>query len=373
MDTIQDVQEYASKLGLVLTPKELEQIQEVQRAEKARLESLDPLDTEDTFADKWQEFYPRFLSFIVSVGETVLTTSQTIIVALGVPLVLILLLIVEHQRVVHGIMLFEQDYTLGNFGALALVVLNLVLEFTVHYIEHKDGYHDELSRKWSLRIWWANTRYTLGLGEWVAINQSPAQRYKGILRLVTFSILSLALVGSMKTIITNTNGTWYEAILAIATQSSLIDFVVWIGGLLFALSAVLSAQGLSRYVAVRCVEILANQPTKKQKLNRHAQAIDKVGAQTALAIINAKQAKIEQKNKPTPPTPTIPTKEYSPEIDTPKVSITQATAFELLPEVSEIPNPFGVQAPTKEDPVSIKTIESVSVIGGQNGNGNGKH
>lgn len=344
--TIHDVEEYAASQGLALSPAERRKISEVMNAERARLIETTP-QSPATFADRFNAFYPRLLEFVISLGETLLTFAQTIIVSLGVPLVLVLLLIVEHQRVVHGIALFEHDYALASFAAAALVLLNLVLEFQVHYVEHSSGYHAERAQKWSLRIWLKNAAYTAGLGDdWTAQVHSPAHRYRVLLRLVTFSILSLALAGSMRSVIESTPGAWYEALITIITQSDLITILTWAGGLLFAAAAVLSAQGLSSYVAIRCVEIISQMESRQQStLDPHASAVESAGASVALAMVNEKLAKKAAK-KP--------------------VASVEAVVVE--------PRPFGSIHPTEGDPESIQMIElqhakelHVSA------NGNGKH
>ena len=239
--TLKEAEALAAEHGFLITDREREHITHVQAAERARLTATTPIVAPD-MASRFNAFYPRLLKFIISLGETLLTFAQTIIVSLGVPVVLVLLLIVEHQRVVHGIMLFERDSGLASFAALALVLLNLVLEFQIHHIEHSAGYREERGKRWSLAIWLQNAMYTLGMGDaWETQYLSPAARYKGLLRLVTFSILALALVGSMRAVIETQGGAWYTAIGAIVTQSSLLLLMTWVGGLLFAAAAVLLA------------------------------------------------------------------------------------------------------------------------------------
>ncbi len=293
--TMQDAENFAAQHGIVLSVNERRKIAEIQSAERARLQSLAQDEKPATFADRWNAFYPRLLEFIISTGETLLTFSQTIIVSLGVPLVLVLLLIVEHQRVVHGIALFEADYALASFAAAALVLLNLVLEFQVHYVEHSAGYIAARSQKWSFRIWLTNAAYTAGIGEnWQAQEHSPAHRYKVLLNIVTFTILALALAGSMKSVIQATPGAWYDALVTIVTQSDLLTILTWAGGLLFAAAAVLSAQGLSRYVAIRTVEIVAQMEARAAATDDpHAAEIDAAGATVITAIIADKLAKQE--------------------------------------------------------------------------------
>jgi len=298
--TLEQAEQYAAAQGVLLTPTDRARIAQIQAAERQRLEAAAPAGR--TFADRWNAFYPRLLQMIVSLGETLLTFAQTLIVNLGVPLVLVLLLVVEHQRVVHGIMLFEADAALASFAAAALVMLNLVLEFQTHYVEHRAGYEQARALRWSLRIWLQNMAYRLGIGDaWQEQQLSPAQRYRRLLGLVTFSILALALAGSMRTVIEQQPGAWYEAIISIVTESNLGMMMTWAGGLLFAAAAVLSAQGLSRYVAIRCVEILGNMQQTAAS-DPHAAAVDQAGATAALALIQEKlerrRAKEAEKARP---------------------------------------------------------------------------
>lgn len=295
--TFKDAESLAAAQGIILTANDRRRIAETQAAERVRLQGLQGEAAPPDLATRFNAFYPRLLQFILSIGETLLTFSQTLIVSLGVPLVLVLLLVVEHQRVVHGIALFEADYALASFAAGALVLLNLVLEFQIHHIEHKAGYHEERAPKWSLRIWAINMLYTLGIGEaWATQYQSPAARYKKLLRLVTFSILALALVGSMRSVIEGIDGTWYQGLISVITESSLLQLMTWLGGLLFALAAVLSAQGLSRYVAIRCVEIInAMNAQQAAAADPLADAIDEAGYNAVMAIVaKAQDAKAQK-------------------------------------------------------------------------------
>lgn len=368
--TLKEAQALAAEHGILLSDRELEHIAHAQAAERARLIETTPIVAPD-MAARWNRFYPRLLQSIISIGETVLTFAQTIIVSLGVPVVLVLLLIVEHQRVVHGIQLFERDESLASFAAAALVLLNLVLEFQIHHIEHSAGYTPEQDKRWSLWLWLQNAAYTIGIGDsWQVKYLSPAQRYKGLLRLVTFSILALALVGSMRAVIETQSGTWYAAIGAIITQSSLLLLMTWIGGLLFAAAAVLAAQGLSRYVAIRCVEIIAQMNTAQiESVDPFAADVDHAGALALETMINAKlAAKAERITKVAKPkevvTPVQPIEEAAP-VEQPRPFGNTAQGWELVDQ----------QKSAKQDAlVHIQTIEQQIALGNAVGtNGNGHH
>jgi hypothetical protein len=291
--TLHEAEAYAASQGIALTPTDRRRIAEAQRAELDRLQSLST-GQRIGLVDKFNQFYPRFLAALVSVGNVLLTTAQTLIVAFGVPAVLVLLLIVEHQRVYHGIGLFETDGGLASFAAAALVIANLVLEFTIHYVESRAGYHAARATRFSLRTWWRNMRYTLGMGkQWTAAELSPAQRYRRLLGLITFTILALALAGSMRVVIQQQVGTWHESLIRIITSSTLSDMMTWLGGLLFAGAAVLSAQGLSRYVALRCAEIIAGMSAESSAdpRTKFEAELSSAGAQVVAALVAEKLEK----------------------------------------------------------------------------------
>ncbi len=244
--SLSDAENYAATHGIRLTATDRDSIAKAQLAEQKRLQMIREQGRTDTnqWVDTFNRVYPRFLEALIGAGEVILTLTQTLIIAFGVPTVLVLLLIVEQQRVVHGITLFETDASLASFAATALVLLNLTLEFTIEYIENRAGFSAETSTKFSLRTWLQQAAYWLGIGRnWNPRTNSPAQRYKQLLRLVTFSILALALAGSMRSVIEQAEGTWLQALGNVMTQSSLAQMMTWLGGLLFAAAAVLAAQG----------------------------------------------------------------------------------------------------------------------------------
>jgi hypothetical protein len=301
MLNIEQAKEYAAQHGVVLSAADMQKVTDAQIAESGRLEALKvgeniSVGRLSKAVDDFNRLYPAFLAALVRIGDVLLTTSQTVIVAFGVPIVLVLLLVVEHQRVLHGIELFEVDAGLASFAAAALVITNLVLEFTIHYVEQQQGYEQERSIKWSFRRWSKQIGYAIGWGrDWKAQEHSPAQRYRKLLSLVTFSILALALAGSMRSVIDQQQGAWYEAMRAIVEESTLTEIMTWAGGLLFASAAVLSAQGLSRYVAMRCAEIVSDMKSSTATKNEPGSAhIEAAGASAIMAIVNGK---IEQKKK----------------------------------------------------------------------------
>lgn len=288
MSELREAEVRASAAGVVITPADRARITAAQRAELERLVALEGHKGE-TLIDAFNRYYPRLLEFLHGAGEVLMTTAQTLIVAFGIPVTLLLLLIVEHQRVYHGIALFESDPSLAAFAAAALVLLNLVLEFQIHHVELKAGWNSSSAQRWSAALAMRDLAYRVGWGkDWQPRPQSPAARYRRLLGLVTFAIIALALAGSMRAQIEATSGNWVAAIASIVSQSSLSDMLTWTGSLLFTLAAVLAAQGLSRYVALRCAEIVNSMQSSSDPLERHAAHLDAVAARVVDAIVAEK-------------------------------------------------------------------------------------
>ncbi len=301
MNTLQEVENYAAEHGIILTPSDRAKVTAVQQSELERQRILNPESvTVKSYADKFNEHYPRVLDALLGVGDVVLTFAKTVILAAGIPAALVGLLIVEHHRIVQGILLFDANTTFAGIAGGVLVAVNLILEFQGHHIEHEAGWKQDAARRWSLRLWLDDLKYTLGYGEdWKARELSPAARYHSLLKLVTFTILALALVGSMRDVIQTVPGRWFDALVSIVTESDLLRMGTWLSGLLFALAAVLTAQGLSRYVAIRCVEIIASMKdhATAQKPNLYTVEVEQAGAAAALALINEKLAKRQEKQQ----------------------------------------------------------------------------
>ncbi len=200
----------------------------------------------------------RFTELMHNLSGAMMLIGQTLISAFFVIIILCLVLFVEIQRVAHGIQLFEQSPGLAYFGAFVLVMMLLTLEFVIHYVESKSGYHQQRKTEFSLRLFAQWMKYFLGLSDsWKPRHKSPANAIKTYSRLLTITILALALGGSMSEALSTVQGNWIAGLRTIALESSLLEIVEWSGGLLFALALVVGAQRLTAYVAQRASETLA--------------------------------------------------------------------------------------------------------------------
>lgn len=284
--TIAEVEALAAKYGITFSPDDYARAHEMMEARRTQLEAQESLvkgDKTAQWVDTFNKWYPRFLKALIGVGDVAISLTQTVLIAFGVPLVLVMLMIVEQQRTQHGIALFEVNVSLAVFSAWALVILNLVLELLISYVEHRAGWIEPPKYQFSFRLLRQRLAYLMGSTDFAPQSKSPAVRFRAVLRIVTFAILALALAGSMRGVIERTGGNWFEAIGLVLTRSSLIEMTTWIGGLLFALAAVLAAQALSKYVATKMIEVVTIMASHAD--NKPSLILDAIGATGASVLI----------------------------------------------------------------------------------------
>jgi hypothetical protein len=296
--TLEDALAHAAHYGVNLTPEQLSEAHQVTQLRAVQLtEQQSPAQVARTWSGMVESFnrlYPKFLRALLGISDLLITLTQTVMIAFGIPLLLLALLIVEQQRVTHGIALYDAFKDLAESGAWVLVVFNLMLELLISWREHQAEYTEPPRTEFSLRILWLRGMYILGLSHnWRPLPKSPANRYKTVLRMVTITILALAVAGSMQTVIANVKGTWLDGLLSILTTSTLKDMTVWIGGLLYSLSAVFGAQVLSKYVADKVIEIGAIMNDAGQdKGERIAQLAGLAGVAYVMTLVtNARKAR----------------------------------------------------------------------------------
>lgn len=211
----------------------------------------------------------KFTETMHNISGAIMLIGQTLIAAFFVIIALILILIVEIQRVAHGIQLFEQGDWLAYSGAFVIVMTLLTVEFVIHYVETKEGYIHQRRSDWSFRLFFNDLKYWLGYENkeegvvWQPRLKSPAHEIKKYSRLLTGTILALAVGGSMTDAIAGVQGNWYTGLVAIATESTLLEMVSWLGGGFYALALVLGAQRLTSYVAQRAAETLDTRQSDK--------------------------------------------------------------------------------------------------------------
>jgi hypothetical protein len=351
ISSLEEALSLAAKHGVTLTPDELAQAHAAMQEHRRQLESADLLESQQThtgvrmFAERFNRWYPKFLQALIGVGDVMITMTQTILIAFGVPLILLMLLVVEQQRVFHGVSLFEMHEALAAFSATSLVVLNLILELLISWTEHRANWIEPARNEFSFRLFGQRLSYLFGRNtDWQPRPKSPALRFRVVLRIVTFAILSLALAGSMESVIQSTGGTWFDALRTVLLDSTLLQAATWLGGLLFAVAAVLSAQALSQYVANKVIEVVAiMQSSLPDKTRLISEATGMVGAAFVMARLKEVQTQRRQ-NRAVSAAAEMPSK--------PSGAIRLPERVSGVPTVSGISETFQKLTPTEAKAVS---------------------
>lgn len=294
--TIAEVEALAAKVGITLTPDDYAAAQALADQRRQQIEreiEQSELSRSKTsqWVDQFNRWYPKFLKSLHAIGDVFITLTHTILIAFGVPAVLAVFMVVEQGRVSHGIKLFDATEALAILGAWAVVIANLLLELLISWREHQSGWTAPPQYDFSFRLVAMRLRYMFGqTTDWQPAPKSPAQRFKAVLRIITFAILALALAGSMRAVLEQSSGDWYAALGRIILHSTLSEIVTWIGGLLFAFAVVMTAQVLSHFVAERVVEIVAvMQSTGSDRDIRALEAAGLTGAAALLARLKEHQ------------------------------------------------------------------------------------
>jgi len=258
--TVEAVEAAAAKAGITLTAEDYAIADSAAAARRQTLEaeaaqSARQKDGAAAWVDRFNTLFPRVIKALIAAGDVAMAVIQAVIIAVGAPFALALLMIVEQQRLLHGVGLFEIHGSLAALGAWVLVLLNLIFEFLIAHAERRAGWTEPPKHVFSFRIVARRLAYLFGAGQWAERQASPAQRFRAGLKLVTAAILILAFAGSMTALIKAAEGQWLTALVNVFTNSTLLEFCAWAGGLIFTLAVVVGAQILARYVSERVAEV----------------------------------------------------------------------------------------------------------------------
>lgn len=225
----------------------------------------------------------QLIEILFSLSGVLMLLSQTLIVAFGAMVMLVLVAAVEYNRVLHGLEYFEVDGYVASMGAITLVLANLYVEFQIHARAQKDKLSrsddkKEAAKKFkpSLRLYWSNVMYFLGIGKsWKAQQVTGVRRYENLATITTMAIITLALIGSMKQSIMNVGDrTWHDGIKHIVEQSTLAELSTWVAGIVFTFFAVAAARGLARFIAERVEEVKRDMERIDRRPIRSAAAVE---------------------------------------------------------------------------------------------------
>lgn len=302
-----NLQHEIDKRGIVLSSSEREKLLELQQTaiEAARKLHQDKT-TELTKLDYALQQLPALQAVLHQTSDVIQVFVQSLLTSFGLMVILVGVLWVEGVRVYEGISLFDPNVAVG--GAVVLVMMNTVLEFIIHWVEHQNNWINPPRYQFSFALVARRLSYIIGKEKnFTPLAKSPAHEFKVYMRLLTAGILFIALVGSMKEAISGVNGNWFDGFISIFTQSTLAEFTTWLSGFIFALITVVGAQRLTAYVAKRVTETLAHAETlgTSNTLDYEIQqAIENVTHEVYMKKIiqhDEKQAKKQEKEQETEP------------------------------------------------------------------------
>lgn len=222
----------------------------------------------------WQQFLNRILASLITLSDVLMVFMQTLIISFGTMILMALLLWVEQDAVSHGVAVYEAAPDKAAAAAAILVLFNFAVKFWEVYIEDKardqrTRYRPDKQYAFSLRNLASSLLYFLGIGKgWKRRELSPATGFAHIRRVITVTMLCLAFIGRTHdaiqkvSVIEEKSIAWQQGLGLIFANSTLADITVWITALIFTFAAVIAAQRLTQYIAVRVVEIM-------QRLSAH--------------------------------------------------------------------------------------------------------
>ncbi len=197
---------------------------------------------------------PAVVNFISDVGNTLTTLTQAMIPA-SLPFLLVFLVFAEAERVRYGVALFEVHDYLAYIVAYILVIGNAFVELAIQHRHAASDYQRATGYQFSFRLFARRMGYVFGVGDnWSPMPKSPALRLERLQAALTASILFLAIGGSMTETIERQQGNWRAGFVAIFRDSTLLEMLTWLSGLVAAVVIVLLAQAIVAYAYGRASE-----------------------------------------------------------------------------------------------------------------------
>lgn len=281
----------------------------IEQAETARLAAMDAererIAQADArkgrlqrFVDGFIERYPALQDSVQKVGNWSMALIKLFAVNGLASVIMFAALTAEVLRVINGLNAIEASPIVAGLISIVTVASVFFLEFVRFYVEREAGYTEPLNYQWSLRLIIRNWRYKLGLGgdAWEARQTTPAQKLILYQRVIQAGVVITALYGSMAHTVIGHKGTWFEAMIAIITTSSLQEFASWTIGIVNTIAILAISATTSHFVASRAR--LLEDSTFATGDNK----IDLIGFERAANVINGYYAQV-RKASMQPPTP----------------------------------------------------------------------
>ena len=165
------------------------------------------------------------------------TVVSGLIMVFGLILALGVVIAVEIAAVESGLRATQTEFTI--LYAIGLVFIYLVLAFYLEAVKRSSG--EEPNEIFSLRSFFQNIKYFLGIGRWSVRYKRPhseVQAVKAVMNMTLGAIVFFGVLGRVPHLIQHVEGPWYYALIFLVTQSTLSDMVI-IVGTLFAMFAAL--------------------------------------------------------------------------------------------------------------------------------------
>lgn len=218
-------------------------------------------DKKGFFSNLASIFYKNYLPFLNGIrrfNSILFTFYNVFITSLAIPVATGALILVEVVRVQHGLVLIEEDETLAWFGAIVLVLSNMVIEAMIVNINWEHGMRDEVHYKMNLRSFLNGLRGFFFMPPDLA---QPAAKFKGVQRIITWAILFTAFYGTLNTFMLTEefeevygNNPWHEVFIDILVNAPLNTFLNWVVTVLFTFVAVLASQRFAAFISFRALE-----------------------------------------------------------------------------------------------------------------------
>lgn len=224
---LEGLKEQARALGIDLG-QERHQAEIASRAARARAGVVTQVDQA---GGRTAGLYAAVESAITAIGDTLVLVLMLLLSNVALPVGIVGLAFVEIARVGDGIALFDpHNAPLMAIVAVSVYMLLLVIKSHLQMIE--SGNLDK--ERFSLRIAGRRLLYVLGIGRaWTASRIPAIERLESAIGAVGWVIIILGTLGSMRGMLAGAPGAWHVALLAIATDSTLTEFVSYIGGFVF--------------------------------------------------------------------------------------------------------------------------------------------
>ena len=182
-----------------------------------------------------------------SVGDGLTIGLITLLTAVLTPLVLAGLIVAEWSRVSDGIMLFDTVGWRAGLIAAVLVVAYIVLLAVREHEQAKHGQQQQTA--WSLRSTLAGVGYRLGVTEnWRPRRVTTPEQAGQVIGALFWIIVLLGTAGAMSEKLLTVDGTWWQGLRSIATESSLLDLMTYAGGFLVAFGLLKASHWATRYL-----------------------------------------------------------------------------------------------------------------------------